>query len=153
MQQPGEITKELFWVKKVSLGGYVLRISSHVQCILETLSSHPWSRERLREGERLPDGEEGKEGKVGRGVFAYQRCWFDRGTALSVPVVEGLALNWLGRPRLRPGIAVARLIPYEYMILQKWIKTRRKSSCALSSPAASLSPLFLHKHCCLKCIV
>ena len=117
------------------------------------LSSHPWSRERLREGERLPDGEEGKEGKVGRGVFAYQRCWFDRGKALSVPVVEGLALNWLGRPRLRPGIAVARLNPYEYMILQKWIKTRRKSSCALSSPAASLSPLFLHKHCCLKCIV
>lgn len=33
------------------------------------------------------------------------------------------------------------------------MKRRRKSSCALSSPAASLSPLFLNKHRCLKCIV
>lgn len=96
-----------------------------------------------------------KKGDSGaRGVVAaYQRCWFDCGKAFSVPVVEGLILDWVGRPQLRPALPVAHLIPYEYMILQKWIKTRRKSSCALSSLAASLSPLFLHKPCCLKCIV
>lgn len=46
-----------------------------------------------QEGQRLPDREEGKAGKVGRGVSAYQRRGFDRGKALSVPIVEGLALN------------------------------------------------------------
>lgn len=87
------------------------------------------------------------------GVAAYQRCWFDCGKALSVPVVEGLILHWLGRPHLRPAIPVAHLIPYKYMILQKWIKTRRKSGCALPAAAASLSPLCLHKRRCLRGIV
>lgn len=86
-------------------------------------------------------------------LLAYQRCWFDCSESLAGPVMKCLTLHWRGRPQLRPGIPVVRLIPYECMILQEGVKSRREECAVAPAAAACLSALRPRQHGSMRCIV